>query len=79
MKNNLETALENIFVNFMTVIVSLFMSAILLSFLVMWLWNSTLPLIFGLKSIGYWEAFRLYYLSGLLIKSVNVIKEKSKD
>ena len=79
MKNNLETALENIFVNFMTVIVSLFMSAILLSFLVMWLWNSTLPLIFGLKSIVYWEAFRLYYLSGLLIKSVNVIKEKSKD
>jgi len=79
MKNNLEVVLENILINFFTVVVSLFMSATLLSFLVMWLWNSTLPIVFGLKTIGYWEAFRLYYLAGLLIKSVNVVREKTRD
>lgn len=36
---------------------------------VMWLWNSTLPALFGLKVITYWQAWRLSLLSALLLKS----------
>jgi hypothetical protein len=31
-----------------------------------WLWNITMPQVFGLKPIGYWVAFRLLLIAGFL-------------
>jgi hypothetical protein len=49
---------------------SLFFSGLLLAFHVMWLWNLVIPSIFNLPQIGYWQAFCLYCLCGLLFKSI---------
>jgi hypothetical protein len=48
---------------------ALLFSGLLLALPVMWLWNYTLPSIFQLPEIGYWQAFCLYYLCGLLFKT----------
>ena len=40
--------------------------AILLGFVVMWLWNWLMPALFGLHKIGYWQAVGLFFLSKLL-------------
>ena len=39
---------------------------LLLSGLLMWLWNITMPEIFRLPQIHYWQAFRLLLIAGLL-------------
>lgn len=31
-----------------------------------WLWNMTMPEIFGLKTIEYWQAFRLIIIAAIL-------------
>lgn len=31
-----------------------------------WLWNITMPDVFNLKAITYWQAFRLLLIAGLL-------------
>ena len=47
-----------------------------LSFIVAWpvmlLWNWLCPVLFGLPVIGYWQAWGLNLLCGLLIKSMNI-------
>lgn len=35
---------------------------------VMWLWNWLMPEIFGLVTIGYWQAFGIMALCGILFK-----------
>ena len=32
----------------------------------MWLWNITIPRIFNVREITYWEAFRLIIIAGIL-------------
>ncbi|MDO9536259.1 MAG: hypothetical protein Q7J85_13270 [Bacillota bacterium] len=34
--------------------------------LLQWLWNITIPEVFGLKSVSYWQAFRLLIIAALL-------------
>ncbi|MBM7855797.1 succinate dehydrogenase hydrophobic anchor subunit [Desulfohalotomaculum tongense] len=34
--------------------------------LLMWLWNITVPQVFGLKQITYWQAFRLLIIAAIL-------------
>jgi hypothetical protein len=50
----------------------LFLSGFILAFLVMWLWNIVVPSMFDLPRIGYWQAFCLYYLCGLLFKNLSI-------
>lgn len=38
----------------------------LLTLLLQWLWNITMPDVFGLKEITFWQALRLLIISGLL-------------
>ncbi|MCF8011893.1 MAG: hypothetical protein K9L17_09085 [Clostridiales bacterium] len=38
----------------------------LITLLLQWLWNITMPDVFGLKSITFWQAFRLLIISGIL-------------
>ena len=40
--------------------------AVLLIALLRWLWNLTMPRIFGLPQIAFWEAFRLLLIAGIL-------------
>jgi len=42
-------------------------SFFLFNLLFKWLWNITLPEVFGLKEITFWQAFRLLVIFGLLI------------
>ena len=49
-----------------------FIASVVLAFPVMWLWNSTLPELFGFKEIGLWTAWKLM----LLVSLISPIKTK---
>lgn len=38
----------------------------LFSALLMWLWNITIPRIFNVREITFWEAFRILIIAGIL-------------
>ncbi len=38
----------------------------LVTALLQWLWNLTMPEIFNLKPVTYWQAFRLLIIAGIL-------------
>lgn len=40
--------------------------AVLLGFVVMWLWNWLMPALFGWHTIGFWQAVGLFFLCKLL-------------
>ena len=55
------------------IVFALFLPAVLTILIVMvatallgWLWNITIPGIFGIREITFWEAFRLLLISALL-------------
>lgn len=50
----------------LTVLCIVFFISLLLSLPVMWLWNSTMPELFGLKLISWWMAWKLSMLCGML-------------
>jgi hypothetical protein len=43
----------------------------LIILLFQWLWNITMPEIFNLKTITFWQAFRLILIAGILFGSTN--------
>jgi hypothetical protein len=47
-------------------------TALIMAWPIMWLWNWTLPAIFGFVQITYSQAFGLYLLAGCLVKGVTV-------
>ncbi len=47
----------------------------LIAFPVMWLWNSTMPELFGLKQIGLMMALRICLLCSFLFKGSSSSKE----
>lgn len=61
---------------FAVVIGVLFGWSLIMAFPVKWLWNYTLPTLFNFPVIGYWQAFCLLLLSGLLFRA-NVNKQPS--
>ena len=50
--------------------------AMLLGLPVMLLWNWLMPVIFGIKTITFWQAVGVNVLSGILFKSVNTTTTK---
>lgn len=38
-----------------------------------WLWNITMPELFGLKFISYWQSLRLALIAGILFGSGNLL------
>ena len=40
--------------------------------IIMWVYNSILPELYGFKPIGYWQLFGLYMICGYLFKTHNV-------
>jgi len=55
-------------------IFGLFLLSLLFAFPVKWLWNSTMPELFGFKVIGVWMAWKLSFLSSLLVKSTTTVR-----
>lgn len=56
----------------------LFLITILLAYPTKWLWNATMPELFGLKEIGVWMAWKLSFLCYILFKaSPNFTDKKS--
>lgn len=53
------------------VVIALFGVALILAFPVMWLWNWVIVDIFQLPEIGYWKAFGLYLIFGVLFNNVS--------
>jgi hypothetical protein len=54
----------------------IFILSVVFSLPVMWLWNSTLPELFGFKEIGLWMAWKLGFLCSFLFKSFSVASSK---
>ena len=59
-------------------IIAAFM-ALLFGFVVMWLWNWLMPVIFGLPTITFWQAWGLVVLSHILFKSFPNNKSRHHD
>ena len=55
-----------IFITAIIVITLISVFLILFSALLRWLWNMTMPQVFGLKEITYWQAFRILIIAGIL-------------
>ena len=56
------------------VIIGLILVAILVV-IFRWLWNSTLPEVFGIREVSFWQAFKIMLLAGILFgghRAVNV-------
>jgi hypothetical protein len=53
--------------------------ALILGFVVMWLWNWLMPAIFGLTKITFWQAWGLVLLSHILFKSFPHPKNHYRD
>lgn len=60
------------------VYIIMFLAGFIVAPLVMFAWNYTMPFLFELPVIGYWQAFWLYILSGLLIKSTQTNNNKGE-
>ena len=47
-----------------TILLAAFFVSLILALPVMWLWNATLPELFGFKEINWWMAWKLSMLLG---------------
>lgn len=55
----------------------IFLISLIFALPVKWLWNGTMPELFGLKEINWWMAWKLSLLCAFLFKSFNY--RSSKD
>ncbi len=53
-------------INLFTAILAVIGLLFLVTALLQWLWNITMPDVFNLKNITYWQAFRLLLIAGIL-------------
>jgi succinate dehydrogenase hydrophobic anchor subunit len=57
-------------------VINLALVGILLFFLItalfQWLWNITMPQVFNLKEITFWQAFRLLLMAGILFGGIGI-------
>lgn len=56
----------NVFGGLVLLLLGIVVLLLVLTLLLHWLWNITMPEVFGLKEITYWQAFRLLIIAGLL-------------
>ena len=72
MKFEILTTLSKLFVGLITIIAVLFGVTILLAYPVKWLWNASMPEMFGMKEIGIWMAWKIAMLAGILVRGIQV-------
>jgi hypothetical protein len=51
------------------IVAALLLSSVVMAFPLKWAWNGSVHGLFGWKEIGYWEAFALLWVAGLLVKA----------
>ena len=44
-----------------------------------WLWNTTMPDVFGVKSLTFWQAFRILLLSAILFGGGTKVVERGHE
>jgi hypothetical protein len=64
---------------FLIVIGLLFLSAVILAFPTMFLWNLLMPKLFSLTEIDLYEAMGINFLANILFKSNVTIKRENND
>jgi len=55
--------------NIIGAVVGIAIAAVLVAILVVvfrWLWNTTMPEVFGLRELSFWQAFKIMLLAGIL-------------
>lgn len=52
--------------------------AILFGYIIMWLWNWLMPMIFGLPTLTFWQAAGVFILSKILLGGCNFGNDSSK-
>ncbi|WP_084170872.1 hypothetical protein [Desulfofalx alkaliphila] len=62
----LDVNIGGIFITLVVAVVVL----LILSGLLVYLWNITMPDVFGIKEINYWQAFRLMLISSILLGGI---------
>lgn len=53
--------------------------ALIMALPTMWLWNWLMPDLFGLQTIGFWQALGVNILSGILFKSSSSASTSKSD
>lgn len=54
----------------------LFLVSLILALPLLWLWNATMPELFGMKEITWWMAWKLMLLSTILFRNVGISSSK---
>lgn len=71
--------------NIIGAIVGIAIAAGLVAILVLvfrWLWNTTMPEVFGLSELSFWQAFKIMLLAGILFggqRALDVPQHMSSD
>jgi hypothetical protein len=52
---------------------------VLFGFIIMWLWNWLMPMLFGLKEITYWQGVGIFILAKILFGSIGGHSGDSKE
>ena len=63
-------------------ILGLVIGAVLLAivaFIFQWLWNSTLPDVFGVKDVSLWQAFKILLISAMLFGGGTTVFERGHE
>ena len=60
-------------INFLFIVFLIAGAIFLFTALLQWLWNITMPDVFGLKVISFWQAFRLLLIATMLFGGGGVI------
>ncbi len=66
----------NLISSIFILVATIFILSVLFALPVMWLWNGTMPELFGLPEIGLWMAWKLSVLCAFLFKSSNYSTSK---
>jgi uncharacterized membrane protein required for colicin V production len=55
----------------------LFLFSLILALPLLWLWNATMPELFGMKEISWWMAWKLMLLSSIVFNNLFSFEKKS--
>ena len=71
--------------NIIGAVVGIAIAAVLVAIMVVvfrWLWNTTMPEVFGLRELSFWQAFKIMLLAGILFgghRAMDVPQQISDD
>lgn len=62
---------------FISALCVIFLVSLVLALPLLWLWNATMPELFGMKEITWWMAWKIMLLSSVLFKNFLSFEKKS--